>query len=87
VNLVGRAGGIFLATWALFYLLAWNDESPIYTESGPTLLALAVAWLAFGFLLLALRQRAWGIAWLLGSASFFGGSVALILFVAFTYGS
>jgi hypothetical protein len=85
--MLGRVAVVFLATWVLFYLAGWNEASPIYTDSDGALLRLALAWWGVGVVLLAVRQRSWGQAWLLGSTAFLVGYVVLILFVAFSWGS
>lgn len=86
-QVLGRAAVVFLATWALFYMAGWNEESPIYTDSDGALLALALAWMGLGIILLGVRLRAWGLGWLLGSTGFIVGYVVLILFIAFSFGS
>jgi hypothetical protein len=80
---VARAAAIFVVTWLVFYFTAWNDQSPTYTDSDQRLLLLFIAWIGVGVVLLAARQRAWGIAWLLGSIGFLGGYVAFALALAF----
>jgi len=82
-----RAVGLFIATIWLFYFLAFDDTSPVYTESDRRLLLVAVTWIAVGCVLLLRRQRTWGVAWLIGSLTCIGGYVVLALAVAFSLGS
>jgi hypothetical protein len=82
-----RAAGLFIATIWLFYFLAFDDTSPVYTESDGRLLLVALGWVAVGVLLLVLRERTWGLAWLIGSVACIGGYVVLALAVVFSMGS
>jgi hypothetical protein len=82
-----RAAGVFIVTYSLFYFLAFDDTSLVYTESDGRLLVVTVAWIAVGVLLLAARQRTWGLAWLIGSVACIGGYLLLVLAVVFSMGS
>lgn len=82
-----RAAGVFIVTYSLFYFLAFDDTSLVYTESDGRLLVVAIAWIAVGVLLLAGRQRTWGRAWLIGSVGCIGGYLVLALTVVFSMGS
>jgi hypothetical protein len=86
-EILTRAGAIFVVTWLVFYFIAWNEQSPIYTDSDQRLLLLSIAWIGVGVALLVTRRRAWGIAWLLGSIGFLGGYMALALVIVFSMGS
>ena len=84
---VARSVAVFLATWVLFYVTGWHEESPLYIGSEGTYLVVTLAWVAVGLVLLAARQRSWGVAWLVGSSSFVGGYVALGFGVVLALGS
>jgi len=86
-QVVLRAAGLFIVTIWLFYFLGFDDRSPVYTESDSRLLLVALGWVAVGGLLLVLRQRTWGLAWLIGSIACIGGYVVLALAVVFSMGS
>jgi hypothetical protein len=86
-QVVLRAAGLFIVTIWLFYFLGFDDKSPVYTESDRKLLLVALGWVAVGGLLLLLRQRTWGLAWLVGSIACIGGYVVLALGVVFSLGS
>jgi peptidoglycan/LPS O-acetylase OafA/YrhL len=78
-----RATVVFVATWVLFYFTVWDEASPIYTDSDRTITSVIVGSIGIGVLLVAVRQRRWGVAWLIGSVCFVGGYIAVVLFSFF----
>ena len=79
--------GSFFLTGFAFWVVAWHEGSPLYTESDGVVLTLTAVWWSLGFLIIRAGAPALGRAWLYGSGTFVALIAGLIILIVFSSGS
>jgi ABC-type branched-subunit amino acid transport system permease subunit len=78
--------GVFLLSGLAFYVVAWDEKSPLYVESTWALLALTALWWSLGWALRRAGAPTLGKAWLYGAGAFVAAYLGLVVMVVFSSG-